>query len=130
MSLVALSSQCLLDSSFDLVDIGAEKLSCFFVQRIVRVRLGKEMEEAIDDGVDIQDGLPLFTQNVKTYVARDIYKKREKDDTKLDKRSQDRGGVTGAGRKHTRPRTISYTQAYYLHPNQCSDAGSLSDRSL
>lgn len=39
------------------------------IERVVRVGLVKEINEAINDGIDIQYGLPVLPQNVQTDLA-------------------------------------------------------------
>ena len=39
------------------------------VQGVVRVWVVEEIDQAVDDGVDVEDGLPVLAQNVEADVA-------------------------------------------------------------
>ena len=43
------------------------------VEGIVGVRLVKDVNKAIDDGINIEDGLPVLPENVEAYLALKIY---------------------------------------------------------
>ena len=43
-----------------------------FVQRVVGVRLKEEVLEADHDGVEVQDGLPVFAEDVEADVPFEV----------------------------------------------------------
>ena len=45
----------------------------FLVERVVGVGLKEEVLKAVDDGVDRQDWFPVLAEDVKTYVALQVY---------------------------------------------------------
>lgn len=42
------------------------------IERIVGIGLIKQINESINDGIDVQDGLPILTEDVETDLALQI----------------------------------------------------------
>lgn len=43
-----------------------------FVQRIIRVRLQEEILNPDHDSVEIENGLPVFSQDIQAHIPREI----------------------------------------------------------
>lgn len=60
------------NQSLELGNISAEQLGGFVVERIVRVGLIEQINQAVNDGVDVQNGLPVLPKDVETYLPLEI----------------------------------------------------------
>lgn len=63
------ATQCLLHQALELLQVAAEHLRRLAVERVIRVGLVEEVDEAVDDRVDVEDGLPVRPQDVQAHVA-------------------------------------------------------------
>ena len=61
-----------LDKSLELVDVPPEQLGGFVVERVVGVGLVEEVDEAVDDGIDVEDGLPVLPKDVEADLALEV----------------------------------------------------------
>ena len=42
------------------------------IERVVGIGLVKEINETLNDGIDVEDGLPVFTEDVETDLALEV----------------------------------------------------------
>ena len=61
-----------LHKSLELVDVPPEELRGLVVEGIVGVGLVEEVDEAVDDGVDVEDGLPVLPKDVEANLALEV----------------------------------------------------------
>lgn len=54
---------------FEASEVVSKFGGCLLVERIVRIWFQKEENEAVQDGVNVEDGLPVLPQNVQTHVS-------------------------------------------------------------
>ena len=50
------------------LDVVPVQLGRLLVQGVIGVRLVEEVDQAVDDGVDVEDRLPVLAQNVQAEV--------------------------------------------------------------
>lgn len=58
-----------MDVLFKQSTVVSQHLGRLFVQRVFRIGLQEQILQAVHDAVDGENRLPVFAQNVKTYVA-------------------------------------------------------------
>ena len=61
-----------LHKPLELVDVPPEQLGGLVVEGIVGVGFVEEVDEAVDDGVDVEDGLPVLPEDVKADLALEV----------------------------------------------------------
>lgn len=66
------SGHCPFNISFKQLWVVTEDSCCFMVQRILIVWLRKKKVKAINNSVDVENRLPIFTQNVQAYISFQI----------------------------------------------------------
>lgn len=61
-----------LHKPLELVDVPPEQLGGLVVEGIVGVGLVEEVDEAVDDGIDVEDGLPVLPEDVEADLALEV----------------------------------------------------------
>mmetsp|Transcript_26611 Transcript_26611/g.86135 ORF Transcript_26611/g.86135 Transcript_26611/m.86135 type:complete len:231 (-) Transcript_26611:166-858(-) len=91
----SLPGECSEDLSFEHFDVVAIELRGFLVEGVVGVGFVEEVDEAVDDGVDVEDGLPVLAEDVEADVALEVDVRVE--DARL---AVDLGGFVGVEGRH------------------------------
>ena len=52
-----------------MADVITEELGGLTVQRVIGVRLVEEVDETVNHRIDVQDGLPIRTEDIQTHIA-------------------------------------------------------------
>ena len=60
------------DKSLKLTHIRTEEFGRFVVERVIRIGFVKQINEAVNDRIDIENGLPILAQNIQAHFSLQI----------------------------------------------------------
>lgn len=61
-----------MDEAFELMDVLAKEFGRLVIEWIVGIRFVEQINESVNDRIDIEDGPPIFAQNVQADLALQV----------------------------------------------------------